>query len=88
MPINNIMSFTCQIGTVCTNEFLVKDGIAIATVKKFGLIDKNGKTLLSCIYDSIHVHLDGFVEITKDGVEKSTNAAIIFENKFNFDTTI
>ena len=82
---NNILIFTVGLAVVCfRNNIQIKDRRSSQN-RRDGLIDINGKELLPCIYDSIHVHLDGFIEITKDGVKKATNVNEIINGKFNWD---
>lgn len=59
--------------------------ITFGQEKKYGLIDTNGNDILPCIYDSISIHLDGFVSITKDGETKGTNIEEVLSGQFNWD---
>ena len=52
---------------------------------KEGLIDVDGRELLPCIYDSINVKLDGFVEISKAGKKKATRVNKIINGEFDWD---
>lgn len=85
---DSIFMFTAGVAVVCMRENIqIKDGKFIQD-RKNGLIDINGKEMLPCIYDSIHPHLDGFIEITKGGVTKATDVNKIIKGKFNWDMAI
>jgi hypothetical protein len=85
---NSIFMFTAGVAVVCTREnFQIKEG-RFTQDRKDGLIDINGKEILPCIYDSIHPHIDGFTEITKDGVKKASNVNEIINGKFDWDKAI
>ena len=85
---NSIFMFTAGVAVVCMRENIqIKDG-RFTQDRKDGLIDINGKEMLPCIYDSIHPHIDGFIEITKGGVTKATNVNEIINGKFNWDEAI
>ncbi len=82
---NGIFGFTYEVAPVCIySEIKIKDE-KFSRVKKFGLIDVDGNELLPCIYDKIKPHLDGIVDIQKDGVEKSTSLNKIINLNFNWD---
>jgi hypothetical protein len=86
---HNIFGFAKGVAVVCirsNTQFIeTESGPRFTQDRKDGLIDVNGKELLPCIYDSIHVHLDGFVEIKKDGICKSTRVDIIVSGEFDWD---
>lgn len=81
---NSIFIFTAGVAVVCIRENIriVKD--RFTQDRRDGLIDTNGKELLPCIYDSIRIHLYGFIEITKDGQKKSTTANVITSGNFDW----
>lgn len=84
---NSIFMFVAGVAVVCIRENIeIKDG-RFTQNRKDGLIDINGKELLPCIFDSIHPHLDGFIEITKAGVEKATHVNEIINGKFEWEFT-
>ncbi|HPK10842.1 MAG TPA: WG repeat-containing protein [Bacteroidales bacterium] len=87
---NFIEKFTHGVAVVSirevTRDFKAQSDLAFDFKRKEGLIDINGKELLPCIYDSINVHLDGFVEISKGEVKKGgAFLPIIEEGKFDFE---
>ena len=85
---NSIFMFTAGVAVVCTREYIqISDG-RFTQDRKDGLIDVNGKELLPCIYDSIHPHLDGYVEISKAGQKKSTNLTKIINGTFNWEKAL
>jgi hypothetical protein len=47
-------------------------GHVAVDIRKYGLIDINGKELLPAIYDNVSAHIGGIVEITKDGETNTT----------------
>lgn len=85
---HNIFSFAKGVAVVCirsNTQFIDKEtGPRFAQDRKDGLIDVDGKELLPCIYDSISVKLDGFVELTKDGKRKTTNVGTIVNGDFDW----
>lgn len=84
---NNIYKFTAGVAVVSIREFIeIKEGFAFD--RKDGLIDLNGKELLTCIYDVIYPHSDGFIEITKERVKKATNINDIINGKFDWHEAI
>jgi len=85
---NSIFKYTAGVAVVCTRENVQIIGDRSTQDRKDGLIDINGKELLPCIYDSIHPHLDGFVEITKDGQKKATSVVEITSGEFNWDEAL
>jgi hypothetical protein len=85
---NSIFMFTAGVAVVCMRKNIQNKDGRFTQDRKDGLIDINGKEILPCIYDSIHPHIDGFTEITKGGVTKSTNVNEIINGKFNWDETI
>ena len=87
---NFIEKFTHGVAVVSirevTRDFKAQSDLAFDFKRKEGLIDINGKELLPCIYDSINVHQDGFVEISKGEVKKGgALLPIIEEGKFDFE---
>ena len=82
---NSIFNFTAGVAVVCLRKNIKIEGGRFTQDRRDGLIDINGKELLPCIYDSIHVHIDSFIEITKDGQKKDTNVGFITSGKFNWD---
>lgn len=86
---HNIFSFARGVAVVCIRSniqfFENESGPRFTQDRKDGLIDVNGKELLPCIYDSIDVHSDGFVEIKKDGIGKITNVDEIIKGNFDWD---
>jgi len=84
---DNIFGFARGVAVVCRRDLPQKteNGAGFTRGRKDGLIDTNGNELLPCIYDSIHVHLDGFVEITKDGVKKATSVTAITNGEFYWE---
>lgn len=84
----NIFNYTAGVAIVCIRKNFQINDRSFSEVKKVGLIDINGKELLPCIYDFINPHLDGFIEITKDGIKKATNVNVITDGKFNWDEAI
>jgi hypothetical protein len=85
---NGIFMFTHEIAVVCIRtDIRITDG-RLSQQRKDGIIDIDGNELLPCIYDAngIHIHLDGFVEISKDEVHKFTNIIAIKNGEFNWDT--
>lgn len=89
---NFITKFTQGVATVIIRENpqIIEDSTGLKATERNteGLIDTNGYELLPCIYDSVIVHLDGFIELKKDGITKATNVNKIVSDKFNWDTTI
>jgi hypothetical protein len=82
---NGIFGFTYGVAPVCNYSEIKTKNEKISRVKKFGLIDVDGNELLPCIYDKIKPHLDGSIDIQKDGVEKSTSINKIINLNFNWD---
>jgi hypothetical protein len=82
---NSIFMFTAGVAVVCTRANIQIVGDRFTQVRKDGLIDVNGKELLPCIFDSIHPHLDGYIEITKEGQKKSTSVDVVTSGNFNWD---
>jgi hypothetical protein len=82
---NAIFGFTYGVAPVCNYSEIKTTNEKISRVKKFGLIDVDGNELLPCIYDKIKPHLDGSIDIQKDGVEKSTSISKIINLNFNWD---
>lgn len=86
---NGIFSFTMGVAVVCIRQnpgIIEKEtGRKHTQERKDGLIDVDGKELLPCIYDSISVKLDGFIEIIKDGQKKATYVGEIIGGKFNWE---
>jgi hypothetical protein len=85
---NSIFMFTAGVAVVCTRENIQIKGDRFSQERKDGLIDINGKELLPCIYDSIHPHIDGYIEITKDGQKKTTSVDLILSDKFIWDVAL
>lgn len=89
---NFITTFARGFATVIIIEIprILEDttGLKATERKSEGLIDTNGRELLPCIYDSVNVHLDGFIELSKDGEIKATNLNDIITGKFNWDNAI
>jgi len=84
---SNISDFIIGVARVCIREYINEDS-QILEIKKFGLIDTNGREILPCFYDSISVHLDGYIEITLGGQKKWTNVEDIVNGKFNWEDAI
>ena len=82
---NAIYMFTYGIAPVSNYIQLKINEGKFSMVKKFGLIDTDGNELLPCIYDKIKPHLDGIVEIQKDGLEKTTSINKIINLNFSWD---
>jgi hypothetical protein len=86
---HNIFSFYKGVANVCIRnniQFIeTESGTHFTQDRKDGLIDVNGKEVLPCIFDSIHVQGDGFVEIKKNGQCKITNVDIIMNGNFDWD---
>ena len=86
---DGIFSFARGAASVCirknTKIIETSTGTKFSQERKDGLIDVNGKELLPCIYDSVSVKLDGFVEIIKDGTKKATNVNQIVSGKFDWN---
>ena len=78
---NSIFNFSGRVAVVCKGSKFTQD-------RKDGLIDENGNELLPCIYDSVSVHLDGHVDITKDGQKKFTTVPMITSGNFDWDEAI
>ena len=85
---NGIFMFIDGVAVVCTRENIqISDG-RFTQDRKDGLIDVNGKELLSCIYDSIHLKIGGYVEISKAGQKIKTHLTKIKEDKFNWEKAL
>jgi hypothetical protein len=89
---NFITKFARGAATVIIKEKpqIIKDSAGLIKAqenKKEGLIDTDGKELLPCIFDSVSVKLDGFVELEKDGVKKATNVGMIMSGDFDWNKT-
>jgi len=89
---NNIFAFTKGVAVVCIRDkvrLIERDGDVFSEQdKRYGLIDINGNQLLPCIYSHINVHLDGVIEISKNGQNKATSLSIILNKKFDWDDAI
>jgi len=88
---NSIFWFTSGVAVVCIRENIkFKDterGKVFSLDRRYGIIDVNGKELLPCIYNSIHISF-GEVELTKDGHVKSTQVNTITSGKFDWNEGI
>jgi hypothetical protein len=60
-------------------------GHVAVDIRKYGLIDINGKELLPAIYDNVSAHIGGIVEITRDGVTINTNITVLKSDEFSWD---
>lgn len=89
---NSIFGFYKGVAVVCIRgniQFIEKEtGPQFTQDRKDGLIDVDGKELIPCIYESISVKSDGFVEITKGGQCKSTNVGTIIDGEFDWDKAL
>ena len=85
---NNIFMFTSGVAVVCTRENIKIEGGRFTQTQKDGLIDINGKELLPCVFDSIHIHFGGPVDITKNGEKRFVSQNVIENGKFNWDEAI
>jgi hypothetical protein len=54
-------------------------------LEQLGLIDTSGKEILPCQFDSIKVHMEGSLELTKNGIKKLTTINHILNNEFDWD---
>ncbi len=89
---DDISKFAKGVATVCIREntkiIETETGTKITEDRKEGLIDVNGKELLPCVFDSVSVKLNGFVEIKKNGIKKATRVNEILSGKFDWDKAI
>ncbi len=85
---NGIFPFIKNVATVCIRENIQLKDHRVSQVRKDGLIDKDGKELLPCIYDSVKVNLDGSIEVTKDKVVKISTLREIVAGDFDWDDAI
>lgn len=81
---SGIFNFSRGVAVVCTRENIIK-GERVTQHQQNGLIDINGKELLPCIYDWIHPHSEGSIEITKDGQKKITFVDEIINGEFEWE---
>ena len=86
---NGITSFGKDLAVVWTKKYISTfkkpSRESVEEEKKFGLIDTDGNELLPCIFESINAHLDGFVEIKKEGKIKATTKQILIGGKFSWN---
>lgn len=61
------------------------NGHVAVDIRKYGLIDINGKELLPVIYENVSAHADGMVEITKDGETKMTTIIKLEKDEYSWD---
>ena len=81
---NNIFKFTLGLAVVCIKSNTQVVGNTYSQDSKYGLIDVNGKELLPCIFDSIMVRSEGFVEIKLNGQEINTYVTQIIAGEFKW----
>jgi len=60
-------------------------GQVAVDIRKYGLINTSGNELLPVIYDNVHAHPDGFVEISKDGIKKTTSINVLERGDYSWD---
>lgn len=89
---NSIFLFTKGLAVVCIYsnlEFRKIDGnLKMFKESKYGLIDVNGKELLPCIYQSISIKSEGFLELSKDGQMQAVPISEVVNGEFNWDDAI
>lgn len=85
---NSIFMFTSGVAVVCTEENIKIEGGRFTQTRKDGLININGKELLPCVFDSIHIHFGGPVDIIKNGEKRFVSQKVIENGKFNWDDAI
>ena len=84
---DSIRMAACSVLVVCKSNQEVLKGKPLLT-RQCGLIDLNGSILIPCSYDSINVHLDGFIQLSKNGLKKSTNISIVKSGEFIWDEAL
>jgi hypothetical protein len=78
---NSIFYFVGDVAAVC-----IWEGDAFSKCRKDGLIDRNGKELLPCIYDKVRVnHPEGTVEVTKNNLVKVLLVNQIISGDWDWD---
>lgn len=85
---HNIFHFIKGFAVVCMRgDILMNKNNTFTQGRLDGIIDKNGSEVIHCIYDKIHITMDGFVTLSKDGVRKSTSLHLISSGKFDWDNS-
>ena len=86
---NNIFRFVQGFAVVVVRDYSNSSPkYGLNHIRKSGIINYEGKEILPCDYDMISIHLDGFIELTKNDIKKSTNCQIIQNGDFNWDNAI
>lgn len=83
---NNIFTFVGDVAPVCIRENIQLKGDRVSQHRKNGLIHKNGKELLPCIYDNVKInHPECSIELTKGDIVKLSSVDEIIAGNFHWD---